>query len=69
MASNTDILTALVEQLHDGKNGAARGGAAKGLGIIGGEVARRELLRALQSARTGEEAGVIAEALGQATLN
>ncbi|MGY8527584.1 hypothetical protein [Paracidovorax citrulli] len=68
MATNEEITAALVDALHNGRSGAVRIGAAKGLGIIGGEVARKELLDAFRAARTREEAGEIAEALGNATL-
>ncbi|AZG17258.1 HEAT repeat domain-containing protein [Cupriavidus pauculus] len=67
MATTQDALKALIDLLHNGKNIADRGGAATGLGYIGGEEARAELIAALGKSRTSEERGIIATALGQAT--
>lgn len=68
MASKQDTIDAIVDLLHNGKNGTDRAGAAAGLGVIGGDAARAELMAALKKAKTSEERGAIATALGHATL-
>ncbi len=68
MASKQDAIDAMVDLLHNGKNGTDRAGAAAGLGVVGGEAARTELIAALKKAKSSEERGAIATALGHATL-
>jgi len=68
MASKQDAIDALIELLRNGKNGEDRAGAAAGLGVVGGDVARAELIAALAKAKTSVERGAIATALGHAAL-